>query len=67
MSAQHFYITTANPISQNDPGVVEEGWYVVKGGKVILTDAGGTPLGDHGREIERDFGRRIVYPKVGVA
>jgi hypothetical protein len=51
MSApQHFYLVTANPRPADHIGQVEEGWFILKGDTVILTDASGTPLlgeGDH--------------------
>jgi hypothetical protein len=50
---QHFHIITSNPNKGDEAGRIEEGWYVDKGGKVILTDHNGIPIGEE-REIERD-------------
>ena len=55
MTPTHFYLVTANPFVEGDPGHAEEGWFIVKRGSVILTDAAGVPLpGDDKRKIERD-------------
>jgi len=53
MTAQHFYLTIANPVPGDDVGEVAEGWYVVKGSRVLLTDSAGVPIGEE-REIDRD-------------
>jgi hypothetical protein len=50
MTHQHFYIMTAKP-KAGDAGQIDEGWYVVKDDKVILTDCYGVPIGVE-REIE---------------
>ena len=47
-----FYIVTGNP-SPGYEGSVAEGHFVVTGGKVQLTDAGGVPIGES-RAVTRD-------------
>lgn len=41
---KYIQIQIARPAGPDDPGVVEEGWYVVDGHMVTLTDAAGRPL-----------------------
>lgn len=45
LPVERIEITVRNPVSENDPGETAEGFYVVDGDKVGLTDAAGLPIG----------------------
>ena len=43
--------TQISPPEDWHPGTIEEGWYVVRGDSVTLTDRDGRPIG-HSRKLE---------------
>jgi hypothetical protein len=45
LPVERIEITVRNPVTENDPGETAEGFYVVDGDMVGLTDAAGLPIG----------------------
>ena len=50
---------SVRPSSDNDPGEITVGYFIVQDGSVVLTDAAGTPLNDAKPEVLTDG----VHPK----
>jgi hypothetical protein len=46
MTRQHFTSSPHPRPGSDGAGEIAEGWYIVKGGKVVLTDAAGVPVGE---------------------
>ncbi len=71
MKVHETFVQIARPSGHGDMGTIEEGFYIIDGGEVILTDPKGAPLASGrigvgyvaklGNENHVDVARRLIW------